>query len=100
MFKKKRHEEGTVDVIFGIGFKIGFLVVLMGLVLAYIPLIQRNVEITLDYIGFWDAFRTLPAWLQLIFTGFVLMGVAVVLSVFRGNVEDFINLLFYKDRYY
>ena len=90
-------KESSFDLVFGIGFKIGFMFVIVGLILAYIPFIDKSVSIALTYAGFFNAFKSLPEYMQIVVAGFMFMGVAVVMNSLKGLVEDFINLLFYKE---
>lgn len=90
--------ESGFDTVFGIGFRVGFLVVLVGVLMFYFSMFTANVEVFLGYSEVWATFLALPNHIKFIVVGVALMGVAVVMSVLRENVEDFINLLFYNDR--
>jgi len=88
-----------LDLLFGIGFRIGFLVALVGLIMMYAPLIYNAINPLLDYIGFWNAFRANPSWLRVSATGLALMAAAVAVSVIKGWVEEMIEILFGKDEF-
>jgi len=85
------------DTVFGAGFKVGFLFVVVGMALMYMPIINKVVGSTLDLMGFWEMFTKFPLWVQVVVTGFLLMGVAVVISAAQSLIADFINLLLGKD---
>ena len=87
-----------MDLLFGIGFKIGFLVALVGLIMMYMPLIYNAVNPLLEYIGFWEAFRANPEWLRVSITGLALMGAALVVRVIEGWVEEIVKVLFSSDK--
>jgi hypothetical protein len=87
----------ALDLLFGIGFKIGFLIAVVGLSMMYMPMIQIAFNPLLEYVGFWDAFRANPVWLRVFITGLVLMGAAIVISVVKGWVEEMVDVLFSKD---
>ena len=54
-------KENAFDLVFGIGFKVGFLIVLIGLIMFYMPYIQGVTNLALDYMDFWETFRLLPS---------------------------------------
>ncbi len=89
-------KENPMDLLFGIGFRIGFLFVIVGMMLAYIPFIDRSVTLTLDYVGFFHSFKMLPKELQVVVAGIMLMGVGLIMHQMKKLIEDFINLLFWE----
>ena len=85
--------ESTLDVVFGIGFKVGFLVVVVGLIMFYMPMVDSTVNMTLDLMGFWESFRALPEWIQVVTVGFMLAGAAVVVGALKDLVTMFVDSL-------
>ncbi len=83
--------ETTLDLVFGIGFKIGFLVIIVGLLMFYMPLIDHTVMKAMDYTGLWDAFRTLPVAIKVILAGTALASVAVIMASLKVLVEDLVD---------
>jgi hypothetical protein len=86
------------DQIFGIGFRIGFLIVLVGLGMFYFQYLRIVLESALIETEIFSQFNSLPMYMRLVIGGIALMGVAVTMSVVKERLEDFINLLFYNDR--
>jgi hypothetical protein len=84
----------ALNLLFGIGFKVGFLVALVGVVMMYLPLIHATVNPLLNYIGFWDAYNANPEWIRISLIGVVLMVAAVAVSVIKGWVEEMTEILF------
>ena len=93
----ERRLQNALDLLFGIGFKVGFLVALIGLIMMYMPLIHRAVNPLLEYIGFWDAFKANPGWMRVSITGIMLMVAAIAISIIKGWVEDMVEILFSED---
>ncbi len=89
---------GAFDQVFGIGFRVGFLIVLVGVIMFYFPLFTSTFELAIDYLQVLNALKAMPSHIKLVVAGFCLMGVAIVMSVFKNNMEDFVNLLFYNDK--
>jgi hypothetical protein len=89
--------ETLLDTVFGAGFKVGFLFVVVGMMLMYVPLITDVVTPTLDFVGFWRMFQQFPPLVKMVITGILLMGAAVIVATLYSFVEDFINLLLGKD---
>ena len=89
--------DGPLDIIFGIGFKIGFLVIIVGLMLFYMPLIGNTFDLTFDYIGFWEDFQTLPEWVQVTMTGAMLVGAAITVGTAKELVENLVNVLLHDE---
>jgi hypothetical protein len=87
----------ALELLFGIGFKVGFLVAIMGAFMMYLPLIQVAVNPLLEYIGFWDAFRASPQWMRVFGTGLLLMVVAVFVSLLKTWTEPLFDILFGKE---
>jgi hypothetical protein len=96
----ERRWENALDLFFGIGFKIGFLIAVIGLIMMYMPLLHKAVNPLLEYIGFWEAFRANPGWLRVFITGIVLMVAAIAVSVVKGWVEDMAEILFKEDEFF
>ncbi|MFH1055223.1 MAG: hypothetical protein V1744_03900 [Candidatus Altiarchaeota archaeon] len=90
-------KESKLDLIFGVGFKVGFLIVVVGMMTVYMPILAVTVDSILDISDAWGSFLMLPSWLQAVITGFTLMGVAVVLYTGRYLVEDMVHHLFGRD---
>ena len=90
---------GTLDLLFGIGFKIGFLVVIVGLLMFYMPLLDMVVSPTLDLMGFWGSFRELPEWVQVVVTGVMLVGAAIVVGSVKELTESMVDQLFGRDEF-
>jgi hypothetical protein len=90
-------KQSDLDLLFGIGFRTGFLVVVVGLIILYMELVNITVNPMLNLIGFAAKYRSLPGWLQLVTTGFMLMGAALAISTIRDLVESMVEGLFGKD---
>ena len=88
-----------MDLLFGIGFKVGFLIAVVGLIMMYMPFIHAAVNPLLKYIGFWKAFNANPGWVRVFVTGLALMAAAVVVSVIKGWVEDMVEILFSREEH-
>jgi hypothetical protein len=88
----------AVELLFGIGFKMGFLITLMGGLMMYMPVIERAVNPLLGMVGFWDAFNSNPQWVRVFMTGFALMGVAAFVTLIKGWIEPLIDTLFFEDQ--
>ena len=86
----------ALDLLFGIGFKVGFLITIVGMFMMYMPLISHAVDPLLHQIGFWEAFRANPYWFQVFFGGLVLMAFVILINVVRGWVEEMVDILFGK----
>lgn len=89
----------SFDKIFGIGFRIGFLIVLVDVILVYFTYFTKTVELALNHYEFFNAVESLPWQLQVLVYGLSLMGVAIVMVYIRDHVENLVNLLFYNDRH-
>jgi len=90
-------KQSDLDLIFGIGFRTGFLVVVVGLIVLYMEMIDVAINPLLNLIDFAGKFRSLPDWLQLVTTGFMLMGAALAISTFRDLVELMVEKLLGED---
>lgn len=93
-----RKEESASDVIFGIGFKVGFLIAVFGLILMYIPIVENTVDLTFDFMGFWDTLRSLPQWMQFVFSGLLIMGAAVIVYTGKWMIEELVNGTFGREK--
>jgi uncharacterized membrane protein len=89
--------ESCLDLLFGIGFKVGFLIVIIGLLMAYVPAVESTVDLTLDFMGFWESFSATPPWVQVILTGLMLVGAAIVVGSLKGLIESMVNSLLGRD---
>lgn len=79
---------------FGIGFKIGFLVAVVGLIMTYMPLMEEAAKPFLQYISFYEVMDSNPLWVRVFATGVMLMVAAAGISVVKGWVEEMADILF------
>jgi hypothetical protein len=86
------------EQLFGIGFKVGFLIVIMSTLLMYMPLIERSVNPLLDLIGFWQAFNGNPTWARLLVTGLIFIMVACFAYLVKIMCDPLIDTLFFEDK--
>jgi len=84
-------------LVFGIGFRIGFLVAIVGLIISYMELLDITVGSMMDFTGFWPKFNILPSWIQLAITGLMLMGAAIVTGTLKDLVEAMVEGLLGKE---
>ena len=84
-------------VVFGIGFRIGFLVAVVGLIMSYMQLLDITVSSMMDFTGFWPKFNVLPSWIKLALTGLMLMGAAIATGTLKDLVEAMIEGLLGRD---
>ena len=87
----------ALDLLFGIGFRIGFVMALLGLMMMYMPLMVRAVYPFLEVIGFWEALRKSPQMVTVIGTGLTLMVGAFCINVVRKWVGQMIDILFSEE---
>ena len=92
-----RQGSGIVDTLLGAGFRIGFLVAIVGVFIMYLPLLDTRLMPTLDLMGVWDRVQTLPVWVQLILLGLVFIGVALSIASGKFLLEGMIDILLGKD---
>jgi hypothetical protein len=85
------------EQVFGIGFKVGFLIAFVGVMLFYLPFVEQSVELTLEYMDFWVRFRELPGEMQVIVAGLMLMGAAIIVGAGKELVENMVNTLFGRE---
>jgi hypothetical protein len=88
----------ALELVFGIGFKIGFLIAIVGAMMMYMPILIMTVDPLLETIGFWYAFNSNPQWVRVLTTGLVLMGGAFLISVIKGWFDPIMDLLFFEDK--
>jgi hypothetical protein len=100
MKKGVKKGDNAFDLVFGIGFRTGFVVAIVGCFLIYMLYIQNVVNMALERLGIMDAFQELPELVKYIMAGATLAGVAICLSVFEHNLRDFIKLLFFNDKHH
>ncbi|MFH0862631.1 MAG: hypothetical protein V1875_06325 [Candidatus Altiarchaeota archaeon] len=89
----------ALELLFGIGFKIGLLIALIGLIMLFMPLIQINIMSLLKSLGVYFLLDQNPEWVRVMFGGFLLMVGASVVSILQRWFEPFIELLFFEDNY-
>jgi hypothetical protein len=90
-------DKDSFDTILDAGIKIGFLIMVVGIIMFYLPMLQATVDITFDYLQVWEKFRTFPDWVQVTFVGIVFVGLALIVGAGRGLVENMVLILFGKD---
>jgi hypothetical protein len=93
-----RMSKYAFELLFGIGFKVGFLIAIMAMLVMYMPVMMNAVNPMLKIIGFWDAFNSNPLWAQLLMTGIILMGVAFFVNIIQGWFEPLMDELFFEDK--
>jgi hypothetical protein len=86
------------ELMFGIGFKVGFLVAIVAMMVMYMPIMERAVDPLLKIIGFWDVFYSNPMWAQLMITGILLMILAFLINIIKGWFEPLMDTLFFEDK--
>jgi hypothetical protein len=86
------------ELLFGIGFKVGFLIAIVSMMVMYMPIMVRAVNPLLKIVGFWDAFYSNPLWAQALITGVILMVVALLVNLVKGWFEPLIDTLFFEDK--
>jgi hypothetical protein len=88
----------ALELLFGIGFKIGFLIAVIGMFMMYVPLIKETLDPLLEYIGFWTIMRSSPQWVRVFSTGLILMVAAIIISLLKNWIEPLIDVLFWEDK--
>ncbi|MFH1055222.1 MAG: hypothetical protein V1744_03895 [Candidatus Altiarchaeota archaeon] len=88
----------ALNFLFDTVFRVGFIAVILAMLMLYMPLIQNSVNPLLEHIGFWDLWRLNPLWANILSVGLALMGVAIVISLIKGWVEEMINILFTDEK--
>lgn len=91
-------EDDPLDIIFGIGFRIGFMFVVVAIILNLIPFIDQSLYLTMDYVGFLRNFGALTFEVRMLVGAVMMVGVGIIMFHMKKLVEDFVNLLFWKDR--
>ena len=89
----------AVELLFGIGFKIGFMIVIISLIALYMPLIALTINPLLKYIGFWYVMDNNPQWVKVLTVGIMLMAAAAIISLLKKWFEPLLELLFFEDNY-
>jgi len=89
----------ALELLFGIGFKVGLLIALVSVIMLFMPLIQINFFALLRSIGVYYLLDQNPQWTRVLFGGVVLMIAAALISVLQSWFEPFIELLFFEDNY-
>jgi hypothetical protein len=79
------------DIILSAGFRVGFLIVFAGMILAYLPIIHAVVVPAIEFAGLLEALDALPTWLKLIITGLALMGAALIVHTGTYLVESVVE---------
>jgi hypothetical protein len=92
----KRPQSG-LDRAFDGALKIGFMVVFVGLMMFYMPLLDRAVEGVFGYIDFWAAFNGVPPMIQVVVAGMMLVGAAVVVGTLKELVESMVHGLYGRE---
>jgi hypothetical protein len=91
-------QQSAPDMILDGGFRIGFLIMVVGIIMFYMSMFENTVNLTFDYLEFWEKFRTFPEWVQVIVGGIMFVGIALIVSVGRVFVESMIQTLFGRDQ--
>lgn len=90
-------KEGTLDIVFGAGFKIGFLFVLAGILVFYMQLFENVVSPALSKLGFENTLNASPMWLKVVITAVLLVGAALAVHIIRDLVELVVHKLLGRD---
>jgi hypothetical protein len=90
-------EQNASDRILDAGMKIGFLIMVVGIIMFYLPMFETTMDITFDYIQFWEMFRTFPEWVQVIMGGIMFVGLAFIVGVGKELVEKMVQSLFGRE---
>jgi hypothetical protein len=90
-------QQSVSDRIFDAGMKIGFIIMIVGIIMFYLPMFQNTMDLTFDYLQFWDKFRTFPDWVQVIVVGIMFAGLAIIVGAGKEIVENIVQDLFGKD---
>jgi hypothetical protein len=85
---------GDTEKILDAAFKIGFMIVIVGLSMFYMPILSKTVDVTFGYIEFWQMYQSIPQWMRLIVAGSMLVGAAVVIGAGKEFIERFVFFLF------
>lgn len=88
----------SFDSMLNAAIKVGFIIIMVGLVAVYIPMLLDAVDITAGLLGAWNRFRNVPAEIQLILTGIVFIGLAVAIGTVRELVEVLVNNLLGREK--
>ena len=89
-----RGGHGTLETLFGVGFRLGFVVAFVGAMMIYAPFIYETASMALDYLDFWGFFNTLPLGLKLAIVGLSLVAVAVLMGAATELVRSMVDTLF------
>ena len=87
-----------LELLFGIGFRMGFILAFAAIFMMYIPAIEMHMAPLLQYIGFYDAVQTNPQWKNILITGILMMAVAVAVALIYRSVSEMIDILFAEEK--
>lgn len=90
-------KDDSFEVIFGIGFRVGVVIAFIGLIMAFVPQIELTLALIMKYANAAVAIRTLPYGYKILILGIGCMGAAIIMNSAKALIEDFVNLVFYKD---
>lgn len=88
----------AVELLFGIGFKMGLLVALISVIMILMPLIELNSILLLRYLGVYYLLDQNPKWVSVLFGGVLLMVAAILISILQTWFAPLIDVLFYEDQ--
>ena len=81
-------KQSELDLLFGIGFRIGFLVVLVGLLTLCVEMADILVVAPIfNLIGFGETVNSMPGWLQATTAVGMLVGATFVINEIKGYLE-------------
>jgi hypothetical protein len=78
--------------------RVGALIAFLALFMLYLPLIELSLAPLLDYLMFTEIIKANPYWFQVLVSGMLLVGVAIVLSIVKGWLENMVDILFADDQ--
>jgi len=87
----------ALELMFGIGFKMGFLVAIIASVMLSLPKFQEKINPVLKYAGVFDLLHMSPLWAQMFIGGVALMAGALLISIVKSWFEPLMDALFWED---
>ncbi len=87
----------ALELMFGIGFKMGFLVAIIAAAMLSLPKFQAKLNPVLKYAGVFELLSMSPLWAQMLIGGVALMAGAVLISILKGWFEPLMDALFWED---
>ncbi|MBD3388532.1 MAG: hypothetical protein GF416_05640 [Candidatus Altiarchaeales archaeon] len=85
------------DLLLRIGFKVGFITAVIGLVMMYYQMLADAFMPFLRYIRLLEAFEANPGWVKISLLGVLVMVAVLFTMVVRGWVEEMADILFDDD---